>query len=774
MLGGMKRLALVLWLLPAAAYAQCTSPGCPTPNYDKITIGSPPGSGLPRGSVNAASYFQNGQAFTGATVPGGAQTNVQFFGVGAAFGGDSTFTFNSTTKAVGGSIFNTPNDAGTNFPGSAVAGFQQNGYVLIRATGNANGTVPICNNAPSCAEGPITDTFGGIGAGANIPLYDYLTTAFGWHALNAANPTAGEGTESTAFGYNACGFMSGSGPYYNTCVGINAMGTATNGNAVYSNVAVGTDAMRDVQSVNNSVAVGQAAMFNYVGTASVALGTNALKGNSALTNTSFNDVAIGNQALFGSALVADHDNTAVGARTMFQGVTTASSVVAVGSEAGYNITSAVGPVYIGSQAGFAQTFNGGNVGIGYRALFNDVNGGSDTCVGYAACVSEPGRNHLTAIGFDALYSETSIEMTAIGSSAMQNSIGSGETTAVGINAGRDGISPFGLYVGYVAGNGNSNAVTLGGSATTGDLLTVTLTSTIVPGLSGGVSATYTVLNTDTLSTIAAALASAVSALNISYSGISVTASTSFITGGPPAFYLDYQGTSTVGAEIVVTATAGGAATETFAITGGFTGGYNTALGFGSLICSFCTTAQNNVAIGPQTMPWATTASQNIAIGKNVAEGATTAVNNTLVGVFAAAALTAGNFNTVVGSSAATALTTSLYNVIIGYNAGTTLTTGLGANVIIGPNVASTTLTTGVGNILIGVSATTDTAAGSTSNTYKLQGNGTTPIMTATGINSTPALTLYGTVTLNTLSTGSAATYACFTSGGQLISSSAAC
>ena len=114
------------------------------------------------------------------------------------------------------------------------------------------------------------------------------------------------------------------------------------------------------------------------------------------------------------------------------------------------------------------------------------------------------------------------------------------------------------------------------------------------------------------------------------------------------------------------------------------------------------------------------------------------------------------------------------NTALGYQAGLLLQGAAANNLILGPNVGSTVLQTGSGNILIGVSANTGVATASTSNFFEIGGNGTTPIMSATGINSTPALTLYGTVTLATLSTGTPATYACFTSGGQIISSATAC
>lgn len=90
-------------------------------------------------------------------------------------------------------------------------------------------------------------------------------------------------------------------------------------------------------------------------------------------------------------------------------------------------------------------------------------------------------------------------------------------------------------------------------------------------------------------------------------------------------------------------------------------------------------------------------------------------------------------------------------VCIGNNAGDGVT---GANnVIIGDSVASTTLTTGTNNIIIGTSSAVDAATSSTSNTFKIAG-GATAIMSATAINSTPVVTIPGSLIVTGGVTGS--------------------
>ena len=100
-------------------------------------------------------------------------------------------------------------------------------------------------------------------------------------------------------------------------------------------------------------------------------------------------------------------------------------------------------------------------------------------------------------------------------------------------------------------------------------------------------------------------------------------------------------------------------------------------------------------------------------------------------------------NTAIGGYALTAVTTGTKNTALGWDAGQIITTG-GNNTIIGALVASTTLTTGNGNIYIGNSNAIDATTSSTSNEFKL-GNSASPVISATGINTTtPVVSLAGT------------------------------
>lgn len=100
----------------------------------------------------------------------------------------------------------------------------------------------------------------------------------------------------------------------------------------------------------------------------------------------------------------------------------------------------------------------------------------------------------------------------------------------------------------------------------------------------------------------------------------------------------------------------------------------------------------------------------------------------------------------IGNGALTDDTTGGGNLAVGATCGDNLTTGAN-NTLIGYGVATTTLATGSNNILIGSGASAlDTASGSTSNTLAISG-GTTAIISATAINSTPVVTIPGSLTV---------------------------
>lgn len=100
----------------------------------------------------------------------------------------------------------------------------------------------------------------------------------------------------------------------------------------------------------------------------------------------------------------------------------------------------------------------------------------------------------------------------------------------------------------------------------------------------------------------------------------------------------------------------------------------------------------------------------------------------------------------LGNGALSNDTTGGGNLALGSGAGDNITSGAN-NTIVGVQVATSTLATGSNNILIGTNGSAlDTASASTSNTFAIAG-GATAIISATSINSTPAVTIPGSLTV---------------------------
>lgn len=167
---------------------------------------------------------------------------------------------------------------------------------------------------------------------------------------------------------------------------------------------------------------------------------------------------------------------------------------------------------------------------------------------------------------------------------------------------------------------------------------------------------------------------------------------------------------------------------------------------------------HNVAIGAYAMGNASNAGCSADSGMGsfaVAIGAYSLYNltcsgngfdTTAIGDHSGANMTTGTGNTIVGGDTG-GPSTGNFNTIMGYNASGFGWSSAHDNVVIGHLVASTTLATGGDNILIGVDASTDTAAGGTSNTVLIKGTGTA-VLSATGTNGTPAITLGGGTTIS--------------------------
>ncbi len=226
------------------------------------------------------------------------------------------------------------------------------------------------------------------------------------------------GDQNTVIGYRALNNIDSS--VGNTVIGYNAMGGFFSTNTGFSNVAIGTGAMKDAGYSYNVVAVGDSALFkngsgstnsgegtfntavgskslfnNSTGSANTALGTRALYNNS----TGYQNTAMGASAL--SNLSQGYNNTAIGAGSMS------------GTIPGFDNTG------VGANSLLQLAQGSANTGIGTEALFNVSNGSNNVALGKGAGFSF-NTNNCTYIGFNADATNFWTNATAIGYAAVVN------------------------------------------------------------------------------------------------------------------------------------------------------------------------------------------------------------------------------------------------------------------------------------------------------------------------------------------------------------------
>ena len=388
---------------------------------------------------NVNGVTSNCGAAGGGGNPGGSPTNVQFNNV-SAFGGDSTFTFNNTTKVVGGQAFNSAN------------GFQQNGQNVVVTT-NANTVLPACTQC---------NTLIGTGnPGGMESSNDFETTAIGFGALSHQSNAGLSGvSESTAVGW-AAGYNITTGSQI-AIFGVHALGTCHQCGDI---VLMGTDTMRNSDNTDggneasNMVCIGINACLNSEEFEDVVIGIGANEGS--LSGTGSNNIAIGQGTMGGGANTTDIGNIAMGTFTL-HAVTSASRNVTIGFESMLVATTASDNTCIGDQTCTSMTTDGQNVVIGERSG-NFLSGSSfNVFVGNATGQNDVSSNFNTYIGWNAGSGTpvTGANNTALGAKAMLNSPES-NAVAVGLGALAGSASDTGTgntALGYEAiGSGNNTS-----------------------------------------------------------------------------------------------------------------------------------------------------------------------------------------------------------------------------------------------------------------------------------------------------------------------------
>lgn len=331
-------------------------------------------------------------------------------------------------------------------------------------------------SSPACSGN--CDVLIGVGAGANLPAGDFLTTALGFHAMNAVTSA---NSESTAVGWNSQGNLTEatSGKPDNTTVGVNTLGNCVTN--CRDNVVVGTDAMRNIAGTAPGVLT------------SVAIGPTAMIGNSTITSFQ-NDIAIGSGTFGGGTNggVAN-DDVAIGVGAMAN-VGTSSQTVAIGTQAGNAGTSFGSSVAIGYQSallvqgGFQHVFIGAKSG-------NTITGGQgDVVIGYNC---QPTTN-TTSFEVDICAGSTTPVFKITGGNTPStsvttvpgtlNSVGAisqnGALLALSIPTGTatfavgSGVTSVVCASGYSCNNTRGTLTIVGGTATTGTIATVSFSATL--------------------------------------------------------------------------------------------------------------------------------------------------------------------------------------------------------------------------------------------------------------------------------------------------------
>ena len=323
---------------------------------------------------------------------------------------------------------------------------------------HVNGTFKLDGNYPVGTSNVII----GDGAGENIASGGSQHTAVGNLALYKVAST----NRSTAVGDQAGRWSEG---YYNTFIGAEAGKGANGTHTSNSNIAIGTQALQQITSGSNNVAIGAwtggspASMaINSSGAKNTAVGVGTLGNNT----TASNSTAIGFQALqannandntavgFEAMLVSDStgatENTAIGSRSM-KSNRSGDGNTAAGRESLLNNVSGGDNVAIGKLAMAVNNSGNQNVAIGNEALRLNSSGSQNVAIGRESLYNNQVSQNV-AVGHHASYNNTGgIQNVAVGeSSAYQNQSGS-NNTSLGRAAGYNNSASNNVFVGWYSG-----------------------------------------------------------------------------------------------------------------------------------------------------------------------------------------------------------------------------------------------------------------------------------------------------------------------------------
>ena len=319
---------------------------------------------------------------------------------------------------------------------------------------HVNGTFKLDGNYPVGTSNVII----GDGAGENIASGGSQHTAVGNLALYKVAST----NRSTAVGDQAGRWSEG---YYNTFIGAEAGKGANGTHTSNSNIAIGTQALQQITTGSNNVAIGAwtggspASMaINSSGGKNTAVGVGTLGNNT----TASNSTAIGFQALQANNA---NDNTAVGFEAMLVSDSGgATENTAIGSRSMKSNRTGDGNTAVGRESLLSNVSGGDNVAIGKLAMAVNNNGSQNVAIGNEALRLNSAGSQNVAVGRESAYNNNSNYTTIVGHQAgyTANNTAATFNTLFGYQAGYSNISGsantfIGPYSGYYM-TGNNNTI----------------------------------------------------------------------------------------------------------------------------------------------------------------------------------------------------------------------------------------------------------------------------------------------------------------------------
>jgi hypothetical protein len=296
------------------------------------------------------------------------------------------------------------------------------------------------NNLKSGRLSPNGETFFGFEAGKNNPTSGNATTntAFGYRAFwSNNNPNS---RDNVAFGISALNGMNGGGSY-NSAFGSGALAAIST--ASY-NTAIGKDAL-NANTANYNTALGwESLVSNTTGTRNIGLGIRTLR----YYTTQNDNIAIGYESMVGANGTVNAvaiNNTSIGNFSMNANLSGTENVVIGNDALKLNIS--------GSQ----------NTAAGFQSLAANISGLENTAIGRKALNSNVSGGQNTGVGFNALIFNTASNNTAIGRNASYSNLNGTNNATLGFNSmftnsAGSGNTAFGASTMYFATGSNNIAI----------------------------------------------------------------------------------------------------------------------------------------------------------------------------------------------------------------------------------------------------------------------------------------------------------------------------